>query len=282
MLYNRSPWCYTILMDKQTPTVEYKDREFYFLYNRRQSVAQAEGNKWQEHSFYEIMMLDEGEIEYAVESKRYVMRRGDVLLVSAGSYHLEKSIIKAPVSLYCLGFFPDNIGCSELCSEIFERGRLISLGEDSAFTSLLASARGKLSKSKSNAPEFIKALSEAAVMILGDLDASEDRGEEIKNVTVRRVIDYVNKNLTSINSCEDISRAMFFSSSYVRAIFKREMGIGIMEYVRKKRILFAHRRMKHGEKPTEIYAECGFSNYPSFYRAYLDYFGYSPKNVKKL
>ena len=269
-------------MNELHTTVEYKDREYYFLYNRRDPNQFTEDKRWQEHSFYEIMYLDEGEIEYAVESRRYVMRKGDVLLVSAGSYHLEKSIIKAPTSLYCLGFFPDNIGCAAIAHEIFERGRQFSIGESSAFKNLLSAAREKLLQSKSNAPEFIKSLSEAAMYILWDLDMSEDLGKEIKNVTVRRVIDYINKNLPEIRSCEDISGAMFFSSSYVRSIFKQEMGVGIMEYVRKKRILLAHRKMKHGKKPTEIYAECGFSNYPSFYRAYTDYFGYSPKKVKKL
>ncbi|MBR5140201.1 MAG: helix-turn-helix transcriptional regulator [Clostridia bacterium] len=269
-------------MNERHETVEYKDREFYFLYNERSKAQFTESKRWQEHSFCEIMYLEEGEIEYAVESKRHVIKKGDVLLVSAGSYHLEKRIIKSPTKLYCLGFFPDNIGCHDLACEIFERGRQFSLGKSSAFVMLLSAAREKLSQSKSCAHEFIRAMSEAAVFILSDLDMSEDPGEDIKNVTVRRVIDYINKNLSEIRSCEDIAAAMFFSPSYVRSIFKREMGIGIMEYVRNKRILLAHRKMKHGKKPTEIYAECGFSNYPSFYRAYLDYFGYSPKMVKKL
>ena len=58
------------------------------------------------------------------------------------------------------------------------------------------------------------------------------------------------------------------------------MNIGIMEYVRNKKVLLANRKIKHGKKPTEIYIECGFSNYPSFYRAYSEYFGYPPKTKK--
>ena len=55
-------------------------------------------------------------------------------------------------------------------------------------------------------------------------------------------------------------------------------------YVRNKKLLLAHRKMRHGKKPTEIYLECGFSSYPSFYRAYIAYFGKKPKSplLKKI
>ena len=58
------------------------------------------------------------------------------------------------------------------------------------------------------------------------------------------------------------------------------MGIGIMEYVRNKKVIRAHERIKKGEKPTEIYAECGFQTYSSFYRAFVSYFGFAPKTKK--
>ena len=38
--------------------------------------------------------------------------------------------------------------------------------------------------------------------------------------------------------------------------------------------------IESGEKPTEIFAECGFSNYPSFFRAYRAFYGFSPKTRK--
>ena len=66
----------------------------------------------------------------------------------------------------------------------------------------------------------------------------------------------------------------------MRAIFKNEMGIGIMQYVRNKKVLLANRMIREGEKPTDIYLECGFSNYTSFYRAFYAYFGASPKHQR--
>ena len=96
----------------------------------------------------------------------------------------------------------------------------------------------------------------------------------------QKILSYVNKNLTSINKAEDISGALFFSKSYVMHLFKSELRVGVMEYVRDKKILLAHQKIRKGEKPSEVYSKCGFSNYPSFYRAYKAYFGSSPKSAK--
>ena len=63
-------------------------------------------------------------------------------------------------------------------------------------------------------------------------------------------------------------------------LFKSELRVGVMQYVRDKKILLAHQKIRKGEKPTDVYLMCGFSNYPSFYRAYTAYFGTSPKEAK--
>ena len=116
--------------------------------------------------------------------------------------------------------------------------------------------------------------------MLLDADAREKKLPEIKNDAVQKILDYIKANLCDIHKISDISSSLFFSESYVRTLFKKEMNIGIMEYIRNKKVLLAHRKIKDGEKPTEVYLNCGFSNYPSFYRAYISYLGYPPKTKK--
>ena len=62
--------------------------------------------------------------------------------------------------------------------------------------------------------------------------------------------------------------------------FIDEQVAAVRQQVGDKKVLLAHRKIRHGRKPTEIYLECGFSNYPSFYRAYVSYFGHSPREQK--
>ena len=257
---------------------EYKSNDFYFLYLKKLSKEGLTGEKWHEHSFYEILFFLDGESEYAIENRLYVLKKGDVLLVKPGCHHYKRSVTKAESTIYCLGFLPNAIDCSGLAETIFEKGEYFSPGIDSPIFELMSVLKTKLVLSHSNATAFIKKIAEAVILVLNDHDLKENENTEVKNRPVQRMIDYIKEHLSSVHKVSDVADALFFSESYTRTLFKKIMGIGIMEYVKNKKVLLAHRMIRHGRKPTEVFSECGFSNYQTFYRAYLDYFGHSPKN----
>ena len=267
-------------MEKNIEFIDYKNNDFYFLYLEKLSDEGETGDRWHEHSFYEIMFITEGESEYVIENRRYLAKKGDVLLIKGGSYHYKRRVIKSPMGVYCLGFIPEKIENGGIAERIFEKGEHFFIGTDSALAELLSAAKKKLQKSKNNASHFIKAMTESLVLILSDLDINEEKTPDVKNKNVQKMLDYIKENLPEIHKVEDIANALFFSDSYTRTLFKEEMDIGIMEYVRNKKVLLAHRKIRHGRRPSEVYAECGFSNYTSFYRAYLAYLGHTPRMQK--
>ena len=267
-------------MEKNLSVTEYINGDFYFLYLSKLSDKGITANAWHEHSFHEIMYFDKGESEFVIENRRYEIKAGDVLLIKPGSHHFQRRIFDAENSLFCLGFHPDKIESRDLAEELFDRGHHFSIGESPALSHLLLAAREKLRVNSGDSEIFIKAVCEAAISILSDTDMKKEKSKQIKNESVNKIIRFINDNLTEIKSAEDITKALFFSESYLRGIFKREMGIGVMQYVRNKKLLLADRMLRGGKKPTEIYAECGFLNYSSFYRAYISHFGVSPKERK--
>lgn len=282
MLYFSSSLCYTQAMNnKNLNTVDFKNNDFYFLYLKREHMDLGyTREKWQEHSFYEIMFTVEGESEYVIENRKYTVKKGDVLLIKPAAYHYKHRVIKKEVSIYCLGFLPEAISNGGLAETVFERGEHFAVGECSPIEDILSALRKKVSQTKNNLASFLKSAAEATILLLADLSEKNEKTPEIKNAAVQRMLNFINENLPEIRKVSDIAKATFFSDSYARTLFKKEMNIGIMEYVRNKKVLLAHRKIRHGKKPTEIYAECGFSNYPSFYRAYLSYLGYSPREQK--
>ena len=267
-------------MENNISFIDYHSNDFYFLYLNRSAEEGITGDKWQEHSFYEIMLICDGESDYVIENRRYETKKGDVLLIKPGKYHFKEWINKGPISIFCLGFLPEAISNAGLAEEIFKRTEFFSIDDDSPILEAFSLMKKKLALSKKNFSLFIKSLSEAIVLLLSDIIIGVEKQEEIKNTAVRKMINYINENLCDVKNVDDVARALFFSESYTRTLFKKEMGIGIMEYVRNKKVLLAQRKIRHGKKPTEIYAECGFSNYPSFYRAYVAFFGKPPKSVR--
>ena len=269
------------MTDKNIRMVDYKNNDFYFLYLERNANSIGYTHeKWQEHSFYEIMFIVDGESEYVIENRKYNVKKGDVLLIKPGAYHFKLRVIKEKNKLYCLGFLPEAISNGGLAESVFDRGEHFALGENSAIEDILSALKKKISQTKNNISSFMKISAESVILLLEDLNEQNEKTPEIKNAAVQKMLNFINENLPMISKVSDISKATFFSESYSRTLFKKEMGIGIMEYVRNKKVLLAHRKIRHGKKPTEVYAECGFSNYPCFYRAYVSYLGYSPREQK--
>jgi len=267
-------------MNKNLNVTDYKNNDFYFLYLESTSDEGITRDKWHEHSFYEIMFIVDGDNEYVIENRRYVAKKGDVLLIKPGSHHFKRTKMSKHSTVYCLGFLPEAISNGGLAETVFDKGEHFSLSDDSPLLDVLSATRKKVSKSKKNISSFIKLAAEVVILILCDLDTEQEIVPEIKNAAVQKMLNYIKENLPNITKVSDVSGATFFSEPYTRTLFKKEMGIGIMDYVRNKKVLLAHRKIRHGRKPTEIYIECGFSNYPSFYRAYVSYFGYSPREQK--
>ena len=66
------------------------------------------------------------------------------------------------------------------------------------------------------------------------------------------------------------------TESYLYRLFKNELRLTPKKYIMQKRLLYAENLIMRGSRPTDIYAECGFKDYTTFYRNYTTSFGHSP------
>ncbi len=263
----------------KTEIIDFKHQTENFIFQVKETDATGVTNfKKHIHPCYEIMYFDGGDVGFTVEDRQYVMKKGDVLLIKPAQYHFGNCIFESPYRRYCLIFTPEMTSAPELIEKIFSKGEKLSLGENSLFFNLVRSLHEKLEKSPAHDVEFCKSLLTAILIALEDANPTPEGKIPTKLTNCQKIINYINTHVNSINSVDDISEAPFFSKSYIMHLFKSELQIGVMQYVRNKKILLAHIEISKGRKPTDVYHECGFSNYPTFYRAYLSYFGFSPKN----
>ena len=260
--------------------IEQKDESFYYLYAETGTTRGATCYNTHSHPHNEIMYVSEGSVEYLVENRRHELKAGDVLLVSPGLLHVARSITETPSTRFCIGFYSEAIENGALAESLFEKGEHFTIGKNSVFAKIADLLKSKLETSNKNFGAFMKNMVDSMILSLDEEGLGEEKSATPTDANLRRIINYISANLVSINSIEDIADNLFFSKSYLGHLFKRETGMGIMEYVRNKKVLFAHERIVGGAKPTEVFSKCGFSNYPSFYRAYRAYFGRSPKSSK--
>lgn len=251
-------------MNKTRIVTDYKNNDFYFLYLESTSDEGITRDKWHEHSFYEIMFMVDGDNEYVIENRRYVAKKGDVLLIKPGSHHFKRTKMSKHSTVYCLGFLPEAVSNGGLAETVFDKGEHFSLSDDSPLLDILSATKKKVSKSKKNISSFIKLTAEAVILILCDLDTEQEIVPEIKNTAVQKMLNYIKENLPNITKVSDVSGATFFSEPYTRTLFKKEMGIGIMEYVRNKKVLLAHRKIRHGKNLRRFFPNADFQITPAF------------------
>ena len=96
------------------------------------------------------------------------------------------------------------------------------------------------------------------------------------NTVEYRIIRYINKNLDSEISLDEICRMFFISKSQLCRLFKKATGSTLWQYITIKRLTKARLMLREGEKPTKVCFACGFNDYSTFYRAYTKYYGHGP------
>ena len=106
-------------------------------------------------------------------------------------------------------------------------------------------------------------------------------GANAENDKITRVVDYIDRHLTDINSLESLCKELHMSKSGLCKLFTGEMGVPVMRYVRYKKCVTAQALLQKGMPPTLAYTEAGFNDYSSFYRTYTQIYKHSPSKAKE-
>ena len=98
---------------------------------------------------------------------------------------------------------------------------------------------------------------------------------------ISKCIRYIDQHFAKDISVEKLALEMRTSVSTLRSCFKRYLGISVYKYITEKRLIHAHRQIVNGASPTKIYNDCGYRDYPTFYKAYVKMFGHAPYKDKQ-
>ncbi len=100
---------------------------------------------------------------------------------------------------------------------------------------------------------------------------------------LQQIFQYISQHYRESVKLTDLASEMFVSPSALSRFFKKETGMGFVDYVNEVRIHAAAMELENtDENVTKIAVNCGFSNLSVFNRAFRERHGVSPTEYRKL
>ncbi|WP_160679755.1 AraC family transcriptional regulator [Clostridium sp. C8-1-8] len=93
-------------------------------------------------------------------------------------------------------------------------------------------------------------------------------------------LQYIEDNITESLTLEKIAKAIGYSTYHFSRMFKEEMGVSVMEYVKDRRLLRATEDIILGEKILEVAIKYGYETNNGFTKAFRKKYGFSPVVIK--
>ena len=95
---------------------------------------------------------------------------------------------------------------------------------------------------------------------------------------IMEIIKFLDGNIAEVHTLDEVADHFFISKNYLNASFKKYLGTTVMEYIRYKRIILAKEAIQGGATAMDAALQSGFTDYSSFYRAFVKYAGTSPRS----
>jgi two-component system, response regulator YesN len=110
-------------------------------------------------------------------------------------------------------------------------------------------------------------------VLLSEGDSSNPRWSAL----IRRALDFVEQRYRSDIGLVDIAQACNVNQAYLSHQFKKETGMGMVQYLHRLRIRYAVERLSQGDAPARLVAEeSGFRHYNHFFTLFKALTGFNP------
>ena len=246
------------------------------------------------HSFYEILYCcNTCGAEYLVGTERYRLQKGDIILIAPGISHrpMLPEHMTEPYKRYVLWI------SSEFMDALIQTFPFIRK-EHSNYTTLLRTggtgweSLGPLFysgvwESETRGPGWEAAVVGNTVHLVSLLyrafvDHSTAPMEAEKPELLDQVLAYVEAHLEKKITLDEIARHFYVSESTVSQTFHKKMGVPFHRCVTQRRLIAAKALIEIGVALETVSHQLGFVDYSSFYRAFKQEYGISPRQYRKL
>mgnify|MGYP002534431666 FL=1 len=246
------------------------------------------------HPQYEIFLLLEGDVTMLINSQRYMIKNGALVLLTSRDLHISMNNAPRTYKRITVMFDPHairqfntehtnlldcfSIAASKqrnilylsaeqiqtvqtLADSILTNGRSDRFGDDiTVLTSLLSLLI------------FINRLYRSHLPKIAPLPLTP---------IIREIVDYVDSHIDEELSVQSLCHHFSYSVAYISAQFSKQMGLPLKQFIITKKIALAKQLLAESLSVTQVYERCGFGDYSNFIRTFKKAVGVSPLQWQK-
>ena len=247
-----------------------------------------------QHDFFELFFLLDDHIDDIVEGRRYSLAPGSVVLVAPGQLH--RPDVSGPVrsiDRFVLWISTEYVRSITdalprlhyaLWGDMTGRN-LIQLDDDTIATirQLLFALHREDARPEADSAALTHGIIAQLLIYCSRSLASrtdipphkaEQRYREIMRVYEHIVAHLPDRDLT----VSALAERFFMDKNTLTRQFKRQVGMTPGECIRRHRLEAVCRQIRQGAPMQQACADCGFSDYSAFYRAFRQAYGISPRD----
>lgn len=244
------------------------------------------------HDYYELVILEEGDIHYICEGDTFKPQKGDLIVIPPRRLHM--SVIDADETLYkrhVFYLYPDAlsaIGCDALMDFLANGNAthcLLSLpsSEKAMLLSLLSRLDCALAPA---ANKKDRALSLGLVIevfyLLSHAQADVQSVSAHLPENVLRIQRYIDDHYAEISSVSQIAAHFYYSREYVSRLFKQHFNTTVADYITKRRIATSQTLIAKGLPLSDICYQVGFGSMTAFIRSFRSVTNMTPSQYRMM
>lgn len=230
------------------------------------------------HFQHEILLFMRGQASFNIMGKIYPLCPMDLIIIPPGYYHAIHFFDNQYYERVLFNFDIDYAGDEEL-EKLFAEPVVINTKSNKNISDLFD--RFNEYRFLFTGEDFQSIMHACCLELLILLKLSKLQRPDIfplDNPVVTKILEMISTNIDKPLTPDFFAEQLFLSPSYIKNLFSKVMHVGLKHYINNIRILKAQNLLKNGHKPMDIYRQCGFESYTTFYREYKKFAGNIPSH----
>ncbi len=236
------------------------------------------------HDFYELVLVCEGRIGVTADADSFVLETGCAILHPPMEFHSLRGV-DIPAKIIIFSFAAENMPKFDHFRFTVDEDNMRRADRALALfrtnTPAVNEEIGNVPEGKERAVQ--RALCELEILLLTLTEPSSnvqyDASAGARNY--RRALSVIEEHLTEPLDTVALARLAHMSPSLLKKTFSRYAGVGVMEYIRTRKINHAIPLLRAGGSVKEIAADLGFTDAGYFSTVFRRVTGHSPTYYRK-